>query len=64
MELVLGQLWAGIRTTCFCMPNTLQCYLLLIPLNSCDTDEAQYRQAAQNLVDSGLTTLGYEYFSL
>ncbi|EIM91672.1 glycoside hydrolase [Stereum hirsutum FP-91666 SS1] len=33
-------------------------------LHSCDTDEAQYRQAAQNLVDSGLTTLGYEYFSL
>lgn len=37
---------------------------LLIFASRCDTDEAQYRQAAQNLIDSGLTSLGYVYFSL
>ncbi|TFK52138.1 glycoside hydrolase family 27 protein [Heliocybe sulcata] len=30
----------------------------------CDTDESQYRTAAQNLVQSGLPSLGYQYFNI
>ena len=64
MVLLLHLLWDG--THIMSIRQSLPLFIFpTIDLDCrCNTNEDQYRTAAQALVDSGLRDLGYKYFNL
>lgn len=66
MDLQGHRLWVGTHITHSCKMrdhfNRLRPHLLTS--RRCSTTEQDYRAAAQNLVNLGLATLGYQYVNL